>query len=281
MSDFFSKLYDFFVDDTNKKELRSKFYKLITNKKIVITLIICIIFSAIIYVVYSKKTAIVVTRITLSDYSIIMRINDSQTLIPTVLYSNNSKDRNVVWTSSNESVATIDKNGVILALSEGVTTITAQASKNNSVEYIDCEVTVQSISSDVELPSISENSQSPPSGYSISIHQVSTVDSYAFVYVVPYDDNITKIQIYGKSPSGTIYTPQKDENDFYRFYSESGTWTVYASLENEFGKYEAHKPEDFVNINVTNTTDILEFSMDLLNSIVANWNETVIQYLIC
>lgn len=270
MSDFFSKLYDFFVDDTNKKELRSKFYKLITNKKIVITLIICIIFSAIIYVVYSKKTAIVVTRITLSDYSIIMRINDSQTLIPTVLYSNNSKDRNVVWTSSNESVATIDKNGVILALSEGVTTITAQASKNNSVEYIDCEVTVQSISSDVELPSISENSQSPPSGYSISIHQVSTVDSYAFVYVVPYDDNITKIQIYGKSPSGTIYTPQKDENDFYRFYSESGTWTVYASLENEFGKYEAHKPEDFVNINVTNTTDILEFSMDLLNSIVAN-----------
>ena len=265
MGDFFSKIFDFFIDDENKIELRNKIYNLIKSKKIIITLIVCVILGTITYVTYTKKTAILITKITLSDYSITMCINESKTLIPTVLYSDNSKDKNVIWTSSNESVATIDETGVILALSEGVTTITAQASKNNSVEYIECEVIVQSTSNDIELPSLSQNSQSPPSGYSISIHQVPTVDSYAFIYVVPYDDTTTQIQIYGKSPSGTIYTPKKDANDFYHFYSESGTWTIYASLENEFGRYEAHKPEDFVYIDVTNTTDILEFSMDLFD----------------
>lgn len=120
-------------------------------------------------------------------------------------------------------------------MAKGNASVIAQASKNNTTEIAECFVTVKS----------------PPSGYSISVDQ-QPVDSYAYIYVKPYDNDITSIQIYGKSPSGEIFTPNQDVNDLYHFYSECGTWTIYASVENEAGIYEAHKPEDFVTIEVTN-----------------------------
>ena len=73
--------------------------------------------------------------------------------------------------------------------------------------------------------------------------------------MVPFDDDITRIRIFGKSPSGEIIIPKKDENDLYRFYKGTDTWTIYAALENSAGTYEAHEPGNFVTIEVTNTTD--------------------------
>ncbi len=180
-----------------------------------------------------------------------MNIGGTYTLNSTVLYSNNSTDNGVMWSSSNNSIATVDQNGVVTALADGSATIIAQASKNNSTEIAECTIAVKS----------------PPNGYSISVHQLSE-DSYAYVYVTPYDNDITKIQIYGKSPSGEVFTPNKDENDLYHFYSECGTWTIYASVENDAGIYEACKPEDFVTIEVTNTTDILGNSLGTLDNML-------------
>lgn len=144
-----------------------------------------------------------------------MNINESKTLIATVLYSNNSMNNDVLWTSSNSSIVTVDQNGLVTALANGNATIIAQASRNNTTEIAECIITIKS----------------PPDGYSISVHQTS-VDSYAYVYVTPYGNDITNIQIYGKSPSGEVFIPKKDENDLYHFYSECGIWTIYASIEN-------------------------------------------------
>ncbi|MGE7119581.1 Ig-like domain-containing protein [Peribacillus sp. NPDC046944] len=41
------------------------------------------------------------------------------------MHPENATNQNVVWNSSDESVATIDKNGVLNSLSEGTITITA------------------------------------------------------------------------------------------------------------------------------------------------------------
>ena len=271
MVELLSKLFDFLFDDTNKETIRNKIHELIHSKKIITTFVICAICGVIIYVIYSKNANVTITKITISETTLMMNINDSLVITPNVLYSDNSIDRNVVWASSNESVATIDKSGTVTALSEGMATITAQASKNNSVEFAECIVTVYpSSSGDLDLSLPYKDSQSAPRGYSISVHQIPSVDSYAFIYVTPYDSNITKVQLYGKSPSGIVFTPNKDANDLYHFYSECGIWTIYASVENEFGIYEACKPEDFVNINVTNTTDVIDFSLDLLNNIAPN-----------
>lgn len=172
-------LLSIFIDDTALENIRSK----LTNKKfriIFIVFILCIIFIVITYLYLSSIT---VTKVTISENVLYMNVNDSQTLTATVLYSNNSISDKVIWTSSNESVATIDKNGIVYALAKGTTIITAQASRNNTTETVECEITVQA----------------PPSGYSISVQQTE-IDSYAYIYVTPYEDDITNIQIYGKSP---------------------------------------------------------------------------------
>lgn len=224
------------------------------NKKfrnISIILLLCICCTLIICFYIYKQKSIIVTKVTLSENSLLMNLHDTCTLTATVLYSNNSTDNKVMWSSSNNSIATVDQNGVITALADGSTIITAQASKNNSTDIAECTIAVKS----------------PPSGYSISVHQLSE-NSYAYVYVTPYDKDITKIQIYGRSPSGEVFTPNKDKNDLYHFYSECGTWTIYASVENDAGIYEACKPEDFVTIEVTNTTDILGDSLGTLDNML-------------
>lgn len=198
-----------------------------------------------------KKHSVTVTNVTLNVNSLNLNINESRSLTATVLYSNNSLSNDVLWSSSNESIATVDQNGLVIAFATGNTAIIAQASRNNTTEIAECTLTVKS----------------PPSGYSISVHQL-TEDSYAYVYVKPYDSDFTNIQIYGKSPSGEIFSPKKDENDLYHFYSECGTWTIYASVENSSGIYEAHKPEDFVTIEVTDTSDILGSSLEMIDDIL-------------
>lgn len=229
-----------------------KTYSKLKQKKfrnIFISLLFCGCCIIIVYSLFLKQKSITVTKVTLSKDSLTMNINESNTLVATVLYSDNSINNDVLWTSSNNLIVTVDQNGLITALADGSATIIAQASRNNTTEIAECTITIKS----------------PPSGYSISVHQTS-VDSYAYIYVTPYNNNITNIQIYAKSPSGELFIPKKDENDLYRFYSECGIWTIYASIENDAGIYEAHKPEDFITIDVTNITDTLDDSINILNN---------------
>lgn len=196
---------------------------------VIVLLVILIIWAA------HKQASLVVTQITLEENSMMMAVGDVRSLIATVIYSDNSIGNTVLWFSSDPSVADVDQNGQIIAVAEGIATISAQAVKNSSYLSAECMVTVKN----------------PPGGYSISVHQISPGSCYAYIYVTPYDSDVTEIRIYGKSPSGEIYSCEPDENDFYDLYAECGEWVVYASLENEAGTYEASKPEDFVTIAVT------------------------------
>jgi len=245
--DIILNILSVFIGDATLEKLTDK----MSQKKFRILLFSFFLFILAVIAICIYMFSITVTKVTISQKSLTMNVNDTQVLTATVLYSNNSTGNSVIWISSDESVATIDKNGKITALSSGTTIITAQASRNNSTESDECELIIKS----------------PPSGYSISVHQTS-IDSYAFVYITPYDADVTNIQIHGKSPSGKVFTPEKDKNNLYHFYAERGTWTIYASIENDAGTYEAHKPEDFVTIEVTNTTDILDGSLNALNNIL-------------
>ncbi len=220
------------------------------NRTISFLLFLCICCILIICIYIYKQKSIIVTKVTLSEESLTMSVNETHILTAKVLYSNNTINDDVIWSSSNNSIASVDQNGLVTALSNGSATIIVQASKNNSTEIAECTITIKS----------------PPSGYSISARQLSD-DSFAYIYVEPYDDNITNVQIYGKSPSGEIFILNKASDDLYHFYSESGIWTIYASVQNDMGKYEAHKPEDFITIKVTNATDIVGESIEIFNKV--------------
>lgn len=54
----------------------------------------------------------------------------------------NATNQNVIWVSSNDSVATVDENGLVTAVSNGKTTITAMAEANPAITNT-CTVTVE------------------------------------------------------------------------------------------------------------------------------------------
>ena len=87
------------------------------------------------------KNLLPVTGITLSEGSLKMLLDESRKLVAMVspLYAENV---GVVWTSSDESVATVSATGVVEAVAAGIATITCTAADGSGVTAT-CEVTVQ------------------------------------------------------------------------------------------------------------------------------------------
>lgn len=90
-----------------------------------------------------------VTSISLDKTSITLNEGQEQTLIPTVNPSN-AADKSLNWTSSNTSVATVNAEGKVTAVSKGTATIKAEA-KDGSGKYASCSVTVKRIVSSIQL----------------------------------------------------------------------------------------------------------------------------------
>lgn len=86
-----------------------------------------------------KLKPVEVTSIELSNNQKSLNIGDTFTLTAT-LKPNDATNKSVTWSSSDTSVATVDENGVVTAVSEGTATITATAS--NGVKAC-CTVTVK------------------------------------------------------------------------------------------------------------------------------------------
>ena len=182
----------------------------------------------------SNETKITVSKVTISDKSITLKVGETKKIKATVIYSDNSKDENVIWTSSNDNVATVDKDGNITAISSGTVEIIAQASKNNTTKQGECTVKVSA----------------PPSGYTIrlSTYTVPIMSNFK-VYITPYESDVDKIMIYGKSPSGKIFEFELQDKG-YEIYEEPGEWTIYAKIKNDAGEYVASKPEDYAKLQV-------------------------------
>ena len=87
----------------------------------------------------SKLEPVQVTDVELDITQKALNVGDTFTLTATVK-PDNATDKSVTWSSSNTSVATVDENGVVTAVSEGTATITATAS--NGVDA-SCTVTVK------------------------------------------------------------------------------------------------------------------------------------------
>ena len=87
-----------------------------------------------------------VTGVTLNKTSATLTEGETETLTATVA-PNGATDKTVTWSSSDETVAAVDANGVVTAVKAGTATITATAT-NGTVETADdktaeCEVTVE------------------------------------------------------------------------------------------------------------------------------------------
>lgn len=78
--------------------------------------------------VTSNSCTIIVLPETLTVVSRIQADSETQLTFP---YSDDVKEERTKWSSTDESIATVDKNGVVTAIKEGETTITATVRTNN------------------------------------------------------------------------------------------------------------------------------------------------------
>lgn len=213
------------------KELVAKLRGLSQRQKILTGLLLVLILGIIILAqaFFSGAFTPTITQVMLSDYSLSMSTGDTGALSATVLYSDNTESSDVLWVSSNKAVVQVD---FLFAA-----TITAQAANRKSTEIAECIITVAD----------------PLKGYSISVQRTS-VENYVYIYVQPEDDDITQVTLYARAPSGAVHTPTMGGKNLYHFYTETGPWTIYASLKSPYGTYEANRPEDFVTIEVNDVS---------------------------
>jgi uncharacterized protein YjdB len=85
-----------------------------------------------------KKNVVAVESVTIDKSSLELTEGETATLVATVK-PDNATNKTVTWSSSNQSVATVDQNGTVTAVAEGNTTITAKAGDKTAT----CTVTVK------------------------------------------------------------------------------------------------------------------------------------------
>ena len=89
-----------------------------------------------------------VSSVSLDKTSLTLLIGDSSTLVATILPAT-ALDRGVTWTSSNESVATVDQCGKVTAVGHGHASITATT--DDGGKTASCEVTVNQLVESISL----------------------------------------------------------------------------------------------------------------------------------
>lgn len=102
--------------------------------------------------VKGEDSYIAVESVTLGTDTLTIEPGDTRALTATV-FPDNADDKTVTWTSSDETVATVDEYGTVTAVAPGIATITAKAGDMTAT----CSVTVKKILIPVESIIINEN----------------------------------------------------------------------------------------------------------------------------
>lgn len=92
------------------------------------------------FTTYQEKKDVNVTEIKLNKQTAEIKEGESLNLVATIAPSN-ATNKNIKWTSSNNTIATVTKEGIITALKEGTVTITATTEDGNKIAT--CTITVK------------------------------------------------------------------------------------------------------------------------------------------
>ena len=97
----------------------------------------------------AAMNSVPVNAIILSETSITIQPNETRTITASVL-PDNASNKNVTWSSSNTSIATVDQTGKVTAKAVGSCTITCSATDGSGVKA-ECAVTVGRLVTDITL----------------------------------------------------------------------------------------------------------------------------------
>lgn len=121
----------------------------------------------------------------------------------------NTANKAVDWTSSNENVATVDANGLVMAKGVGKAVITATSQSNSNVKKT-CNVTV---AKGLDTPNLSVSLTENKDGVIVKWNAVANAEKYILQRAVV---DKQKEEVY--SGTGTSYTDKKLEHNTYIYY---------------------------------------------------------------
>ena len=151
---------------------------------------------------------IAVTSISLNKKELVLSEGDSETLVATVK-PDDATDKTVTWSSSNDSIATVDKNGQVTAVKEGAAVITAKAGEKSAT----CDVTVNASAIPVSGITLGEEELSLEVGTSFhSLYAVVSPVNATDKTVVwtNSDDTVIAICTEEDNPNGLVVTARKE-----------------------------------------------------------------------
>ena len=177
-----------------------------------------------------KEKVIPVTKVTLDQTSATLEVDGNVTLVATVT-PDNATNKTVTWTSSDESIATVDENGKVTALKEGEVTITATCGDQSAT----CTITVKAKEIPVTNVTLDQTSASIKVGENVTFKATVTPDNATDKTVTwrSSDESIATVDENGKvtalkAGEVTITATCGDQ-------SASATVTVTAAEENGCG----------------------------------------------
>ena len=151
-------------------------------------------------IVKVTKALVHVTSLTLDISETTLAYGTSQTLTATVLPAN-ADDKSVTWTVDDESIATVDENGVVTAKSKtGETTVHAVSNDNS---YYSASCVVKVVPKLVHVTGVSIQTEDGQDKMTISVGQVKRV-----IAVVTPNDATNKAVIWSTQAGGVVFVSQ-------------------------------------------------------------------------
>ncbi len=150
-----------------------------------------------------------VTSIKVNPSAVELKVGESKSITATV-YPTNAANKDIVWESYNEKVATVNQNGKITAVGIGTATITAKSEDDSSImATIDVTVTAGNTSNDTTAPTVEITGAN-----NVAVGQMVTLT------VKVNEENISKFEITEKDLLGltggaSINKIKKVSNDTY------------------------------------------------------------------
>ena len=189
-----------------------------------------------------NRPAVAVTGVELNKESTSLEVGETETLVATVAPAN-ATNKAVTWASDDETVATVDEDGVVTAVAEGTTTITVTTVDGSFTD--DCEVTVTAADPTVHHVTFiagtdqSDETSITKDGITISASTFNNASYYqcysgAAMTVSSTVGNITKIELTCTTEGTAKYGPGNWDFTGYSYSGANGSWTGSAETV-EFG----------------------------------------------
>lgn len=140
----------------------------------------------------------------------------------------NATDKTVTWTSADEKVATVE-NGVVNAVGNGTTTITAQVGEKTAI----CTVTVRTYSSSSSRPSYSITTPSKPDNGTVTVNPASARSGSTVTVTVTPDSGYKLGELVVTDRDGKKLELTDKGNGQYMFTMPSGKVEVAAEFVKE------------------------------------------------